>query len=133
MTVTASKYQIAIDELRKGHRVGNTVHHIIGAEYEDSICLDRVIEGADDAFECAVHLLKKNLPNWWYRVGDCKVSADATIAPELGGVDFEFEAGSVWDDGFMFDGRYDTDHQPSCAKSLLIVMLMALEALEAKQ
>lgn len=89
----------------------------------------------EPSVEDVIKVFKIVLPGWWYTIGDCKVSADASIGAEgetQAALPFEVEHGSPFDRGFHHDGRYDTDLNPSPAKSLLIVMLMALEEMDKR-
>lgn len=40
------------------------------------------------------------LPGWWFSVGVCHVSADATVAPDRAGQDFDLLKMKFFDEGF---------------------------------
>ena len=100
----------------------------------------RVIFPAGD-LEAAIAEFRTWLPGWWFTVGSCHLSADASCAPDRNSPDLALieEAGgrtSPFDAGFHFD-----DRRPGAtlANSLRVVMLEAiserrrrLDALDAK-
>ncbi len=53
----------------------------------------------------AVKVLHAELPGWWWKVGECHVSCDATIAPDRGGPDDELLTFEEFDQGFDCDLR----------------------------
>jgi len=56
----------------------------------------------------ALARLERELPGWWWRVGACHVSADATIGPDSGGVDawlLYLEETRAFDEGIDCDLR----------------------------
>jgi hypothetical protein len=55
-------------------------------------------------FAEAVARLERELPGWWWQVGVCSVSADASIAPEGHSPDADLiEHGNEFDSGFHAD------------------------------
>lgn len=62
------------------------------------------------------------LPGWWFSVGSCHVSADASCAPDSAGRDWHLLDFKKYDDGFHVDL-----HPPATmADALRQVMHMAL-------
>lgn len=53
----------------------------------------------------ALARLAEVLPGWWWRVGSCSVSADATIGPDRAGPDADLLALRDFDEGFDGDLR----------------------------
>lgn len=54
--------------------------------------------------EAAILRLRVELPGWWFKVGECQVSCDATVAPMGDGIDANLiEFGSEFDVGFDCD------------------------------
>jgi hypothetical protein len=43
------------------------------------------------------------LPGWWFSVGLCHVSADATVAPDRAGIDHDLLTMRFFDEGFSAD------------------------------
>lgn len=74
----------------------------------------------------AIKLVQERLPGWWWSVGDCSVSADASCGPDRNGPDYPLLEYRMFDNGFHFDDRHENKNA-SPARSLVIVMLMALE------
>ena len=55
----------------------------------------------------AVARLNRELPGWWWRVGSCQVSADATIAPTVESEDVNLvNCAEALDVGFDCDLRH---------------------------
>lgn len=76
--------------------------------------------------EDTIAAFKSEFPGWWYTLGECQVSCDATIAPTTESVDIELirEAGDEFDAGFSVDLA-----QPSTlSEALIYVMDMARKA-----
>lgn len=69
-------------------------------------------------FECA-------LPGWWWSVGTCSVSRDASCGPDRAGPDADLLTRREFDGGFHCDGKGDTW---TCAMSLRDVMAQSVEA-----
>jgi hypothetical protein len=68
--------------------------------------------------EQALRLFHAEFPGWWWKVGECHVSCDATIAPDRYGPDEDLLQYRTFDNGFEVDLR-----QPSTvADALLTVM-----------
>lgn len=125
--MTPSKYQIAIEAIR--------MKEFYLKKLNEAIVNEITYFWREPNVEDVLKVFKIVLPGWWYTIGDCKVSADASIGAEgetQADFPFEVEHGSPFDSGFDYGGRYDTDHAPSPAKSLLIVMLMALEEIDKR-
>jgi hypothetical protein len=53
----------------------------------------------------ALARLAAELPGWWWRVGSCSVSADATVGPDRAGPDADLLALCDFDEGFDNDLR----------------------------
>jgi hypothetical protein len=57
----------------------------------------------------AISYFHSKLPGWWFSVGACHVSADATVCPDTAGADaWLFKTGfddvtKFWDEGFDVD------------------------------
>ena len=51
----------------------------------------------------AIDKLMKELPGWWWSVGLCNVSADASIGPCRAGPDGDLLDEKLFDDGFHAD------------------------------
>lgn len=72
----------------------------------------------------AIWRFERMLPGWWYSVGLCSVSADASCGPDRNGSDAPLLAIKQFDEGFHCDIR-----QPaSMANSLRLAMREAIEA-----
>jgi hypothetical protein len=73
----------------------------------------------------AIFELRGTLPGWWFRVGECAVSCDATVGPDAFHVPEPLLS--------KFDAGFDCDlRQPSSmAQALRGATRMATEALEA--
>jgi hypothetical protein len=72
----------------------------------------------------AVDLFEKRLPGWWWSVGNCSVSADASCGPDRAGPDAGLLEHRLFDGGFHCDAR-----QPAnVVDSLMDVMQQALDA-----
>lgn len=83
-----------------------------------------------DGLEAAIGQFKAELPGWWFTVGECQVSADASCGPTresahlaLIPVDHRF------DDGF----HADLPQPARMADALRDVMRQAFEAIQAAQ
>lgn len=129
--MTPSKYQRAIEAIRTKEDFRRVIDHEFG--YTEKFYR---LSYVGESLSVAVKTFKAMFPGWWYTIGDCNVSADASIGAEgeaQASFPFEVEHGSPFDSGFHHDGRYDTDFAPSPAKSLLIVMLMALEEIDKRE
>lgn len=74
----------------------------------------------------AVAEFKAKLPGWWYTMGDCSVSADASCGPDSAGPDFDL----LYLDDRTFDNGFHVDLlQPATvAEALLNVMNQGLTA-----
>lgn len=51
----------------------------------------------------AIEYFHSRLPGWWFSVGSCHVSADATVAPDRAGCDAELLRYRFFDSGFDCD------------------------------
>jgi hypothetical protein len=68
--------------------------------------------------------IERELPGWWWSVGACHVSSDASCAPDRYGPDATLLSDPEFDEGFHADIR-----QPStCADALNDVIDQALQA-----
>lgn len=69
----------------------------------------------------AIAYFNAKLPGWWFSVGACHVSADATVAPDTAGIDAElFRTGDSAVTKF-FDSGFDVDlHPPATMADALI-------------
>jgi hypothetical protein len=78
-------------------------------------------EQTGDLVAAIAHFNAK-LPGWWFSVGACHVSADATVAPDSAGADADalFHSGDE-DVTKFFDGGFDVDlHPPATIADALI-------------
>lgn len=78
--------------------------------------------------EAAIAEFKAALPGWWYSLGECQVSCDASCAPttESPHINLIRKNGDQFDAGFHVDLR-----QPSSlAEALRAVMREALAAID---
>ena len=72
----------------------------------------------------AIAEFKAKLPGWWYSVGECQVSCDATCAPTVESPDIAFiEVDDAFDHGF----RIDLPQPSTLADALRNVMQQALD------
>lgn len=70
----------------------------------------------------AIAYFNKKLPGWWFSVGACHVSADATVCPDTAGIDAEalFKSGDRTVTAF-FDTGFEVDlHPPATMADALI-------------
>jgi hypothetical protein len=56
--------------------------------------------GSADGLEAAIEKLQHELPGWWWSVGSCHVSADATVGPDSDGPDRHLLQLREFDEGF---------------------------------
>lgn len=80
--------------------------------------------------EDAIAEFKRKLPGWWFRVGECQVSCDATCAPTTE------SPHSAWArEDRRFDHGFDADlDQPATlADALRDVMQQALNAIAERE
>ena len=77
-------------------------------------------EGSAAGLEAAIDKLYRELPGWWWSVGNCHVSADATIGPDREGPDRHLLRFAEFDNGI--DGSLG--HPATMAEA----MLAAIEA-----
>lgn len=70
----------------------------------------------------AVDEFERALPGWWWSVGSCSVSRDASCGPDRQGVDAALLVHREFDDGFHVDAS------GSVADSLRAVMHAAVQA-----
>lgn len=83
---------------------------------------------APDGMELAIVMFKEALPGWWYSVGECQVSADASCGPTRESDDIELiPLDRRFDDGF----HADLPQPATMADALRTVMQEALEAKSA--
>ncbi len=74
----------------------------------------------------AIAELEARLPGWWWRVGACHVSADASIGPDQTGPDAALLTIREFDAGF----HVDLPQPASCADALRAATRLALAAKE---
>ncbi len=86
------------------------------------------IAATHDDLPAAIAELKAALPGWWYRVCECQVSCDATIAPTSHSPDiaitYALPAHSKFDEGF----DVALEQPSSLAEALRFVIAEALQA-----
>lgn len=78
--------------------------------------------------ELAIEAFKQELPGWWFTVGECSVSADASCGPDRTGPDAALLANRLFDDGF----HADLPQPASMAEALANVTAQAIEARRAE-
>lgn len=80
-------------------------------------------EGSTRGLNEAIEKLYRELPGWWFSLGNCSVSADATIGPDRTGPDRHLLKFEEFDQGI--DGSL---HHPA---SLADALLRAIENAKA--
>lgn len=60
-------------------------------------------QGSTRGLSEAIERLYQELPGWWFSVGNCHVSADATIAPDRTGPDADLLRFREFDEGIHGD------------------------------
>ena len=58
-----------------------------------------------DGLNEAISRLNRELPGWWWSIGYCSVSADASIGPDVAGPDYALLEAHLFDSGFHADLR----------------------------
>lgn len=71
----------------------------------------------------AIEKLQAELPGWWWQVGSCSVSADASIGPDRTGPDADLLEIRDFDEGIHNDLR----HPATTADALLGAIAIAKE------
>ena len=56
-------------------------------------------EGATKGLSDAIEKLYRELPGWWFSLGNCSVSADATVGPDRNGPDCDLLQIARFDEG----------------------------------
>lgn len=69
----------------------------------------------------AIAEFEEKLPGWWWSVGSCSVSRDASCGPDRNGPDAHLLTLREFDDGFHHD-----DQEGTCAESLRLIMNWAI-------
>lgn len=69
-------------------------------------------------FDEAIAKFRAELPGWWWSIGDCQVSADASCGPHTAGPDADLLEHRLFDEGFHCDLR-----QPACPTESLMDVL----------
>lgn len=81
-----------------------------------------------DGLEAAIVLFKASLPGWWFTVGECQVSADASCGPTRESPDIALiPKDERFDSGF----HVDLPQPATMADALRVVMEEALQAKQA--
>lgn len=80
--------------------------------------------GSSEGLEAAIETLQRELPGWWWSLGNCHVSADATIGPDASGPDKDLLKIKEFDEGI--DGTLL--HPATVADALLNAIELAKEA-----
>lgn len=76
----------------------------------------------------AIAYFNSKLPGWWFSVGACHVSADATVAPDTAGIDaFLFHTGDDPAERF-FDSGFDVDLLPPATMADALIRATDLAA-----
>lgn len=82
---------------------------------------------APDGIENAIKAFKAALPGWWFTVGECQVSADASCGPTRESEHIKLvEKDRRFDDGF----HADLPQPNTMANALANVMQQALAAIK---
>lgn len=89
------------------------------------------------SLDAAIEPCERVLPGWWWRVGTCHVSDDATIGPDYNSPEHgerlhrEFPIG-VKDDGYPDEWIFDVDQRPprSVALALILAVLLAKQEID---
>jgi len=68
--------------------------------------------------EQALDAFRAEFPGWWWSLGECHVSSDASMAPDRYGPDEDLLRYGLFDEGFHVDLR-----QPSTAADALIAAM----------
>src|SRR3972149_1236874 len=86
-----------------------------------------IMEGRVGDLTGAIAYFESRLPGWWFSVGVCHVSADATVAPDRAGCDAHFLVHNFFDSGI------DCDMPPpaTMAKALRTATDLAFAARDA--
>ncbi|WP_159975783.1 MULTISPECIES: hypothetical protein [unclassified Novosphingobium] len=79
--------------------------------------------------EEAIARFKADLPGWWFSVGECQVSCDASCAPTSETMDCGIVGIPGSDDRFNSGFHADLEHPSSLAAALDTVREQALQAL----
>lgn len=79
--------------------------------------------GSSKGLEEAIETLQRELPGWWWSVGNCHVSADATIGPDSRGPDAHLLSIKEFDEGI----QGDLLHPATVAEALLNAVNIAKE------
>jgi hypothetical protein len=58
---------------------------------------------ATDGLIAAIEEFQSALPGWWFTLGDCSVSADASCGPDRNGPDANLLSNRLFDNGFHID------------------------------
>lgn len=78
-----------------------------------------------EGIEKIIERFRKELPNWWYSLGECQVSCDASCAPTSESPDMSL---IPQDDRFNSGFHVDMPQPSKLSSALLIVMHGALAA-----
>jgi hypothetical protein len=84
----------------------------------------RMAGGGYSGLEAAIEKLHRELPGWWWSLGNCHVSADATIGPDRTGPDAYLLRMKQFDEGI--DGSLL--HPATCTDALLNAIELAKSA-----
>jgi hypothetical protein len=85
--------------------------------------------GSADDVAKAIEQLYRELPGWWFSIGNCHVSADATVGPDAKGPDAWLLQYKEFDDGI--DGSLP--HPATIGDALRNAISLAKEAKRAKE
>jgi hypothetical protein len=80
--------------------------------------------GSSAGLEEAIETLQRELPDWWWSLGNCHISADATIGPDYAGRDAHLLKLKEFDEGI--DGSLL--HPATVAEALLHAIELAKKA-----
>src|SRR3954454_1919353 len=90
----------------------------------------RLMQRSHDAasladLQAAIMEFEKTLPGWWYTLGICSVSRDASCGPDVNGPDADLLRIREFDEGFHCDDR---NPNSTIADALRDVMAQAVKA-----
>lgn len=99
--------------------------HVGGHETGITITDDTSWQDEDFAdLSAAIDRMRRELPGWWWSIGSCHVSSDASCGPDRYGTDAGLLELREFDDGFHVDLR----HPSTCAEALNYVIDLGIAA-----
>lgn len=86
---------------------------------------DKWPENCHGGIEDVIARFKKDFPGWWYSLGECQISCDASCAPTKLSPDIEL---IEYDDRFNSGFHVDLLQESTLSEALEVVMEEAAEA-----